>query len=455
MNHQPTRNDRPGNRGTFRAILHTGATNLLMMAVSTVTSIVTARLFGVVGKGEFSAIQFWPVLLAGLLGFGLPTSLIYNMKTNPGNAADYVRASFLCQLAVGLAAGALMVPLLPVLMDHFSASVIRIAEWYTLLMLPLLLAVNLLAALAQSLDRFPLYNGLRLYVPTGNLIGILTLWAAGVLSVATAAAAYWVTSLAVVLWSLYRLRSELFVSRPARFADRTALRRLFGYGGRVYGVELLGTLYAQSDKFLILSLLTPKDFGLYTVVYTLSRVFNTAQMAVSNVIFPKVTGQTRDRIADTVCRAFRVSMLLMALALVPGILIGRFLLGLLYGEPFLEASSALGLLAVECVIGGGSWILASAFNAAGRPGLVTARQALALAATVGLIFAFAPSYGLNGVALALLLGAIIRLLVSIVAMRVVFRMPITAIFYDKDDVRFLFQLLSRLKKSRRYGVEGR
>ena len=48
-----------------------------------------------------------------------------------------------------------------------------------MLTLPMLLAVNLLAALTQSMDKFSLYNGLRLYVPLSNLVGLLVLWAIG------------------------------------------------------------------------------------------------------------------------------------------------------------------------------------------------------------------------------------------------------------------------------------
>jgi O-antigen/teichoic acid export membrane protein len=431
------------NRGVFHTILHTSAANVMIMVVSTLTSIVTARLFGVAGKGEFSAILFWPTLLAGLVGFGLPTSLIYNMKMNPGNGAKYVRAGFLFQIPVSLLAGMIAWLCLPVWLGNYPPAVIQIAQWYTVLTLPMLLAVNLLSALAQSLDKFNLYNGLRLYVPLSNLLGLLALWALGILSQNSAAFIFFLTSLMVVLWSLYPLRGELNFRWLGKFADRMAVKSLFGYGGRVFGVELLGTLYSQCDKIIILMLLTPKDFGLYTVVYTLSRVFNVVQMSISNVIFPKITGLDQEKVMAAVCRAFRLSSLLMSIAVIPGIMIGRFMLGILFGQQFLEASWAFYLLSFECIIGGGSWILASAFNAMGRPGLVAARQAAALAITVGLFFVFAPLYGLNGIALALLLGAAIRMLITVTAMKIVFKVRVASVLFDRGDVRFLFERLSR------------
>ncbi|SFI28283.1 Membrane protein involved in the export of O-antigen and teichoic acid [Paenibacillus sp. UNC496MF] len=430
-------------RGSFKAILHTSAANLFIMVLSTLTSIVTARLFGVVGKGEFSAILFWPTLLSGLVSFGLPTSLIFNMRTDKRLAPEFVRAGFLFQIPVSIVVGIVAWIFLPIWLGNYSDAVVETARWYTVLTLPMLLAVNLLAALTQSLDKFTLYNGLRLYVPLSNLVGLLLLWAIGKLTIPYASIAYCATSLMVIFWALFRLRRELTFNWIKPFKDKLVFRGLFGYGGRVFGVELLGTLYGQCDKLIILSLLTPRDFGLYTVVYTLSRVFNVVQMAISNVIFPKVTGMDKDKIIATVGRAFRLSFLLMTAAVVPGMIIGRFLLGLLFGSQFLEAGTAFYLLSLECILGGGSWILASSFNAMGRPGLVVIRQAVALAITVGLFFVFTPLYGLNGIAFALLLGAVIRIVITIAAMRVVFKVRIADIVFDKDDLRFLFKRFSR------------
>ncbi|MBB6635817.1 lipopolysaccharide biosynthesis protein [Cohnella thailandensis] len=430
-------------RGALSAIMRTSAASTIVMLVSMISSVVTARWFGVEGKGEFSAIVFWPTLLAGVLSFGLPTSLIYNRRSNPEQGADVVRAGFLFQLPVCLLAGVVAWYGLPAWMGNYSDGIVGIARWYTVLMLPMLLAIGLLTALAQSMENFNLYNGLRLYVPLSNLLGLAALWAIGRLDQAAASLIYLGTSLIVLVWSLYRMRGELSVGWFGKFSDRGAVKKLFGYGGRVYGVELLGTLYGQCDKLIVLALLSPRAFGLYTVVYTLSRVFNIVQTAISSVVFPKVTGQERELILSKVCRAFRLSFALMLVALVPGLIVGRWLLGLLYGPAFLESSAAFALLSLECIIGGGSWILATSFNAMGRPGLVAVRQAIALAITIGMLFALAPAFGLNGIALAMLIGACARLAITIAAMKLVFKTPISGVFFDKGDWRFLLGRLSR------------
>lgn len=434
--------------GLFQTILRTSATNLLVMIISTLTSIVTARMFGVVGKGEFSAILFWPTLLAGLVGFGLPTSLIYNLKQNKGSGADFVRAGFLFQIPVSVIVGFVAWMWLPVWLGNYPEAVIQTARWYTVLMLPILLAVNLISALAQSTGKFNVYNGVRLYFPLINLIGLMVLWSLDNLSLHSAALVFLVTSVFVILWALYSVRDELRIHWFKGLGNLQAAKTLFGYGSKVFGVELLGTLYSQFDKIIILSMLTARDLGLYTVVYALSRVFNVVQTAITNVIFPKVTGMDKNTIIFTVGRAFRLSMLLMTIVVIPCMFIGRYLMGVLFGAPFLEASGAFYILSIECILGGGSWILSSSFNAMGRPGLVLVRQLIALAVTIGLFFILTPLYGLNGIALALFIGAIIRLTVTMAAMRIVFQVKLSRMIFDKDDFRFLIERMQDKIKSK-------
>ncbi|MFC5469226.1 lipopolysaccharide biosynthesis protein [Cohnella suwonensis] len=432
--------------GLAHTIFRTSATNFLVMVVVTLTSIVTARMYGVEGKGELSAIVFWPTLLAGLVGFGLPTSLIYNLKQSVGGGEAFVRASFLFQAPVSVITGAVAWFGLPYWLGGYPAHIAAIARGYTVAMVPVLLAINLVSALAQSKGRFAVYNGVRLFVPLCNLAGLIGLWAVGNLSLGYSALMFAATSVLVVAWAMVSLADDIRFGRFGGIRDLKAAWPLFAYGSKVFGVELLGALYSQFDKLVILSMLTARDLGLYTVVFALSRVYNVVQTAIANVVFPKVTGMAQERILATVGRAFRLSLLLMTAVVVPTMFIGRFLMGVLFGEPFLEASTAFYLLCFECIIGGGSWILASSFNAMGRPGLVLLRQTIALAITVVLLIWLTPVYGLNGIAAGLLIGAVVRLALTLASMKIVFRVPLRGMLFDRNDFRYLAERLKEKKR---------
>ncbi|WP_419891422.1 lipopolysaccharide biosynthesis protein [Paenibacillus xylanexedens] len=438
--------------GLMSAIFQTSGTNLLVMTLTMLSSILTSRMFGVEGKGAFSAILFWPALLTGLVGFGLPTSIIYNIKQSATEkSAQYVRLSFLFQVPVCIIIGIVAWFGLPFWLSSFPPEVVQISRWYTIATVPVLIVINLISALSQSREKFAVYNGIRLMIPLFNVGGLFVLWGLGMLSIQLAAAIYFVTSFSVVAWAIYANRNELRLRWFKDRVDQSSAKKLFGYGSRVYGVELLGTLYTQFDKIIILALLTPRDFGLYSVVFALSRIYNAVQTAISNVVFPKVTGLPQEQIIRTVGRAFRISLMVMMIIVIPTMFVGNYLMGLLFGSEFLEASVAFYILAVECIIGGGSWILASAFNALGRPGLVMIRQLIALSVTVALFFVFTPLWGLNGIAIALLIGSIVRMVVTVAAMKIVFKVKFAAMFYDKEDLSFLYE---RLNKKRRRVTQG-
>lgn len=436
----------------LQTIVHTSGTNVIIMVFTTITSIITSRMFGVEGKGAFSAILFWPTFLIGLVSWGLPTSIIYNLKREAAEkSAEYLRLSFMVQIPISFILGAIAWIYMPSWMADYPPEVITIARWFTVTSIPVLILINLLSALSQSRDRFQVYNGIRLYNPVLKVIVMISLWLLGAMSIGMASFVSIASSVIVVAWAAYTLRDSLKFKWFTKAIDRKAAKNLFGYGSRVFGVELLGTLYTQFDKIIILALLTPRDFGLYSVVFALSRIYNAVQNAISSVVFPKVTGLPQEQVIRTVGRAFRLSLIIMTIIVVPTMFVGNWLMGVLFGNEFLEASQAFYILAFECIIGGGSWILASAFNALGRPGLVMIRQLIALSVTIGLFFVLTPLWGLNGIAIALLIGSIVRMMVTVAAMKIAFKVKFSGMFFDKKDISFLTE---RLNKKRRVTQGG-
>ncbi|MNW25067.1 Polysaccharide biosynthesis protein [compost metagenome] len=432
--------------GLAKTIMRTSFNNFFVLIVTTLTSILTARMLGVEGKGELAAVIFWPVLIGSVLSFGLPTSLIYNVKNKTGNTEELIGLSLLIQLPASLLSAGIAWLFMPMWLNGYGPEIIQLAQLYAIAAIPAAVLTALTTALSQSLEKFKIYNGLLFLYPFVNFVGLVVVWLMGLLTVQIAAAINLVASIAALLWALYQLSGSLKLRSFKHFLDRKVMRPYYNYGARVYGMELMGTLSTQTDKIVIVALLSPRDFGLYSVVYALSRVFNVVQNAVTNVTFPKVTGMAQQKIIETVGRAFRISMALMLIVIVPSLIVGRYLLGLLYGSSFLEASTTFYLLSLECIVGGGSWILASAFNALGRPGLVLIRQIVAYAITVVLFFVFTPLLGLEGIALALLSGACVRLVFSVFSFPVFFGIPLRRIIFDRHDFTFLMEMIHKKRK---------
>ncbi|QAY68503.1 oligosaccharide flippase family protein [Paenibacillus protaetiae] len=440
-------------KGLLNTILKTSFTNMLMVFLNMLISVITARIFGVEGRGELTAILFWPTFLSSILSFGLPMSLIYNVKNSKGSATDFIRTCFMFQIPLSAVMAIVIWIFIPHWMGGYGSGIIQTARWYTLFAFPLFLAMNVISAMAQSLHRFEVYNNLRLFMPVANFLGLVALGLLHVLSITAASAVYLGTSLLVILWAFYRLRHDLKFDWLRKLFDKTVAAALFRYGGKVYGVDLLGTLYNQFDKLIILSMLTAKELGLYTVVYSLSRLFNVAQSAITSVLFPTVAEMDKDKVIRTVVRAFRITLLIMLAALVPCMVLGHLFLGIVFGSRFMEGGTAFYLLCIECVIGGNSWLLATAFNAIGRPGFVLFRQIVALAVTVGLMFMLAPAMGINGVALSMLAGSVVRMVLSVGAVKMTFKTPLSHMLIRKEDMDFVWQKLQRRRSKSKVAVE--
>lgn len=440
-----------GGNGLAKTIMRTSFNNMFVLVVTTLTSILTARMLGASGKGQLAAVLFWPSLLGGLIGFGLPTSLIYNTKKKVASTAELLGLALRIQLPVCFAVCAITWFLMPQWLGNYPADTIAVARAYALCAVPLAVLTNLCIALAQSLDKFGIYNAVLFFVPFVNFCGLLLLWQLGALDVRLAAVINLAAGVLTLVWAFFRMRQSLVSSGHVLsylFRTKQGLARpYYSYGARVYGMDLMGTLSTQTDKIFIVALLSPADFGLYSVVYALSRVFNVVQNAITSVIFPKVTGMDHDVIIEKIGRAFRLSMIGMLIIIVPSLFVGRYMLGLLYGSTFLAGTSVFYLLSVECIIGGGSWILASAFNALGRPGLVLIRQIAAYVVTAALFVVFAPWLGLPGIALALLCGAFVRLAVSMMSFPIFFKVPLKRILFDPSDIAYVSQLIKSRRKS--------
>ncbi|MFC5985343.1 lipopolysaccharide biosynthesis protein [Marinicrinis lubricantis] len=433
-------------------ILRTSVSNMMVLVLTTLTSILSARMFGVVGKGELAAIIFWPTFISGMVGLGLPTSLIYNIGKTREKASGFLNVAIYSIVPTGIMMGIVAWFGIPMWLSGYSQQVIEMTTWYTVVTLPMLLLINILLAAAQSMNQFHIYNRLRMLVPLMNVVGLIVIWSIEIVDLLYAVIVYVISNVISMVWAAIGLHKHLKYRWNTPRRDKGIFKSLFGYGSKAYGVELIGTLYTQFDKLIIMSLLTPRDFGLYSVVYALSRIYNTVQNAVTSVVFPKVSGLTKDKIVKIVSRAFRISTVLMIVIVVPSMVIGKHLLGILYGEEFLEAGSTFYILAVECILGGSSWILASSFNAYGKPGLVLIRQIIALTVTIVFMLILTPIMGLNGIALALLGGSIIRLIISIIAMSLLFKVPVRQIVYDKQDIHYIKHQMRKKLLSK--GVSG-
>jgi len=410
----------------------------LVLVCNIVTGILCARYLGPDGRGQQAAMIMWPQLLGYALIFGLPSSVIYNLKKEPERKRELFGAALLLGAGVGCVAAAIGIAMMPVWLGDYPLRTIRFAQ-VCLLMTPVVTLALVLDNVLKAENDFRSYNRLRLLTVLVTVALLAGFVAAGEMRPETAAISY---MLAGVPSFVFVLRRLLRAIRPAFANLRRSVRRLFGYGARSAGIDLMGTLSEKIDQALIVGFLAPHQMGLYVVALSLAKMLNIFQSSIVSVLFPKIAGRDRDTVVRTSLRMGRLSFLVSLAAALVLMVAGSPLLMLMYGSEYADSVHVYRLLVIEVVFSGTIWVIAQSFMSLGKPGTVTVQQAVGVGLNIPMLLVFIPMFGIAGAALSLLLSTLARLAFLVTACRRQLGVPLREMLSFRGDVAWL---RSRLK----------
>lgn len=432
-----------GGQGSIAASVQTLLTSAGILGLNLLTGVITARFLGAAGRGEQEAMAIWSGILAQAFALGLPSSLVYNLKKEPARASQIFSAAFLSAVLAGLLATVVGLLFVPLWLNQYGADVISGAKIF-MLTTPIALLTGLYTSALRASGSFAFYNFIRFLQPSVTLVSLLTLAVPGWLSPFTACLCYIVPSLPISVWLLVRVWR---VYRPVWSGLGDTFKDLISYSVRSSGIDLLGTLSHQLDRALVVGLLNASSMGLYSVSLSLARTLNIFQNAASTVLFPQASGLSTEEAVDMAGRTARLSTAVtVASALLLGAL-GPWVLETLYGPEFRGATQLMRLLILVTVFEGTADVLAQAFMATDRPGLVTVRQGLGLLLNVPLLLVLVPRWGLMGAGISLAITSFIRLLFIVASFPRVLKVPAPRLWLDAADVDYL--------KVRLRGAKGR
>jgi O-antigen/teichoic acid export membrane protein len=209
----------------------------------------------------------------------------------------------------------------------------------------------------------------------------------------------------------------------------------------------LGLLLVNFDKIALLNIGTIVEYGFYALAFTTSRLIGAVQEAVSTALYSKFAGKDIAVLSHHVRVSFRLTFIPMLMLATLGAILSPWLIVWVYGPSFEATVIPFAVLLFECVISGASWTLSQRFNAGGQPGLVFVRQCISVLP----IFAalpFLPEHNIHvWLSLLMLLGAILRLVVTLGIYPYVLKEPMPAIFPTRSDCRKVLDLLAKGKSA--------
>ncbi|MGE0877997.1 MAG: lipopolysaccharide biosynthesis protein [Acidimicrobiia bacterium] len=382
------------------AVTSTAATSLALAALSAVTGMLAARLLGPTARGEFAAIQLWPLLLASLAMLGLPEALTYFAARRTAPAGPLLTTALSLAIPVTIVAAVAGWFAMPHLLHAQSADTIRLARWY-MAMCPMFALFGLPHHPLRGLGQFRSWNLIRTLAPLAWMLVLLGGWIFGWHTVRYVVVANLTITVAVgvtVLWIVHR---EAGLSRHG--APGTAVPML-RYGMPALLTTLPQTLNLRLDQMLMSSVLSSRALGLYVVAVAWSSMSLPAVNALGLVLFPKVAAATEVERAATFARGVRIAVAPTIAVTATAVALTPLGMRLMFGAAYADAQhTALVLLMASAVLSL-NFVLGEGLRGLGRPKSALYAELSGLAITGVALLLLLDRFGIMGAAIASLAG---------------------------------------------------
>ena len=123
-------------------------------------------------------------------------------------------------------------------------------------------------------------------------------------------------------------------------------------------------------------------------------------------------------------------------------------LPLAFGRAFAESVPIARVIVISFALNGLVYVLAQAFMAAGRPGIVAVVQLCGLATTVPAMLLLIPRIGLLGAAVALVVSTTVRFLSLLLCFRTILKASIPSLIINSGDIAFLRRSLGHHSRAK-------
>lgn len=389
-------------RSFKRAFFQTFAGSILIQGCGVITGIMAARLLGPTGRGELSAVFYYPTMLTALGSLGLQQAVAYQVSRRPAEENDILRAGFWTAAALGLVQFVLGASfasfLLPKNMGHLTTTL----QWF--MVFPLLAySGQALLGVDQGTFRFARYSVLNSLPVIFYAVGTLIIWMTGTAGPSVFAA--WALG-----GHLFALAIRLTVSKSVlagAFPRWLTAVRLLKIGIFLHAPQVTGILVAQADMLIVLYMLPVDQVGLYAVALAIAQGQMAASNAVAQVGFVKVAGET-DRAAGvaSVLLQFRVLQIISLAIAAVFIVIAPYLIFYALGPSFMGAWRAADCLIVALALRGLSNILDSGFRALGHAWVGAFGNAVAFITLVIGAWWWLPQGGIEAMAVVIIVAAV-------------------------------------------------
>jgi len=386
---------------------------LIAGIIQLVTAVIIARVFGPEGNGQFTVALLFPMVLITFLNLGIGSANVYHIGSGKVSLSTALRTSIRLWLILGVTGtviGALSIYFGAVrLFPGVDVSLL----WWSLAVFPVTLGQNYLISMFQGLQLFREFNYVLLVQPVVTLMLVVVITVTGIADVGYLIVAYLVGLVMAILVSIYFL--AYFENADNVIPDNADyFSSAINYGYKSNLSNILAYVNYKADIFLVNFLIGTSAAGIYIIAVQLVERLWMLSQSVSIILLPRLSQLNSDetkrrQITPIICRW------VIALTLLGSIVLGVLsspLIGLLFGEAYLEAVEPLLFLLPGILAGSGTKILANDIAARGRPELNMYTAWIVVIVNIAGNMILIPPYGLAGAAAATSIAYVLNLLLK-------------------------------------------
>ncbi len=379
-----------------RHVALTFAANLLIQATGIATGVLTARLLGPEQRGQLATITLYPLLFTSIGMVGLDQAVALQICRDKARAGVVGMSALVTSACLGMLLVIAAYVAMPSLLGPSHQDLLHDARLFVWVIPPGIVAITLLGV-DWGRASFKAFNVLRMLVPGGYLVLVLTLWLLHRVSVHTFMLASMASVFVACATRVGLLGPVLLRVRPEMEACRQILRT----GRGLYLATFAAALTGRADQMFVSRMLSDTEMGLYVVAGTIAAGVMGAATAFSTVGFI-ATGNKKDPQAalDAMTSQFRHGMLVMVFCSIGLLAIIRPLIQVLLGAKFVDATGPACVLVGATFALGLTKMLQESLKAMAHWRGAAASEVVAVLVLMGVAGVLVPHHGMYGAAAA-------------------------------------------------------
>ncbi|MBI5034843.1 MAG: oligosaccharide flippase family protein [Chloroflexi bacterium] len=357
--------------------------------------ILSARLLGPEGRGEFAAAIVWSSVIGVIATLGLPQALTYSVARE----TDAFGEIFATTLGIWVVQSTLAVFVgwvaIGLFLGQYQPLVVGSTHVY-LFSIPCFLITSYLSTLAQGLKRFWLFSAIRSAAAAVYPISVILGIAVGVNRAVELLILMIFFQGLVTVVTLTIFMCQL---TPKGKFDRQWASSLLQYGLKSYWGSLSWMTNARLDQFLMSMFVGLAELGQYAVAVSYASVLFPLSGAFAMILFPRVAStQNLHNAKHKIVRVLRLNLFISFSGAVLLGLICPVLLPLIFGFDFFPAVYPAMILLLGTVFLGCNYVLSDGLRGLGLPTEVSIAEFIGTGATLFGLLLLLPRLGIYGAA---------------------------------------------------------